>query len=85
MVSVEMRHETAEPAQVPVTPGVFKPVAERFAAEVRRLATDRGYDDLEVDRSHCATLTICYERVAGKSLGFRPSTGRKSAEASEQN
>ncbi len=69
MVSVEMRHETAEPVPVPVTPAVFKPVAERFAAAVRRRAAERGYDDLEVD---CTTIAVDIQRLGvGKDLGTR--------------
>jgi hypothetical protein len=69
MVSVEMRHETPECIPVPVTPGVFRPVAERFAAEVRRLAWERGYDDLEVD---CTTIAVDIQRPGvGKDLGTR--------------
>ena len=69
MVSVEMRHETPEPAPAPVTPGVFRPVAERFAAEVRRLAGERGYDDIEVD---CTTIAVDIQRLGvGKDLGTR--------------
>jgi hydroxymethylpyrimidine pyrophosphatase-like HAD family hydrolase len=69
MVSVEMRHETLGPAPVPVTVSVFKPVAERFAAEVRQLARDRGYDDIEVD---CTTIAVDIQcRGVGKDLGTR--------------
>jgi hypothetical protein len=69
MVSVEMRHETPGPAPVPVTPDVFRPVAERFAAGVRRLARERGYDDIEVD---CTTIAVDIQRPgAGKELGTR--------------
>ncbi len=69
MVSVEMRHETSEPTPAPVTVNVFKPVAERFAAEVRKLARDRGYDNLEVD---CTTIAVDIQRSGvGKDLGTR--------------
>jgi hydroxymethylpyrimidine pyrophosphatase-like HAD family hydrolase len=69
MVSVEMRHETPEPTPVPVTVDVFKPIAERFAAEVRQLADERGYDDLEVD---CTTIAVDIQRRGvGKDLGTR--------------
>jgi hypothetical protein len=69
MVSVEMRHETPERAPAPVTPGVFRPVAERFAAEIRRLAGERGYDDIEVD---CTTIAVDIQRLGvGKDLGTR--------------
>jgi hypothetical protein len=69
MVSVEMRHETPGPAPVPVTPSVFKPVAERFAAEIRQRARDRGYDDLEAD---CTTIAVDIQRLGvGKDLGTR--------------
>ena len=69
MVSVEMRHETSGCAPVPVTPAVFKPVAERFAAGVRRLARERGYDDIEVD---CTTIAVDIQRPGvGKDLGTR--------------
>jgi len=69
MVSVEMRHETPGPTPIPVTVSVFKPVAERFAAEVRQLARDRGYDDLEVD---CTTIAVDIQRHGvGKDLGTR--------------
>jgi hypothetical protein len=69
MVSVEMRHETAGPSPVPVTVGVFKAVAERFAAETRQLAKDRGYDDLEVD---CTTIAVDIQRLGvGKDRGTR--------------
>jgi hydroxymethylpyrimidine pyrophosphatase-like HAD family hydrolase len=69
MVSVEMRHETLGRTPVPVTPAVFKPVAERFAAEVRRLARERGYDDIEVD---CTTIAVDIQRPGvGKDLGTR--------------
>lgn len=69
MVSAEMRHETAEPVPVPVTPTVFGPVAERFAAAVRRRADERGYDDLEVD---CTTIAVDIQRPGvGKDLGTR--------------
>jgi hydroxymethylpyrimidine pyrophosphatase-like HAD family hydrolase len=73
MVSVEMRHETSEPAPAPVTVGVFKPVAERFAAKVRQLARDRGYDDLEVD---CTTIAVDIQRAGvGKDRGTRLAFG----------
>jgi DNA-binding transcriptional ArsR family regulator len=69
MVSVEMRHETAEPDPAPVTVNVFKPVAERFGAEIRKVASDRGYDDLEVD---CTTIAVDIQRRGvGKDLGAR--------------
>jgi hypothetical protein len=69
MVSVEMRHETPGPSPMPVTPAVFKPVAERFSAEVRRLAQERGYDDIEVD---CTTIAVDIQRPdVGKDLGTR--------------
>ncbi len=69
MVSVEMRHETSERPPVPVTPSVFKPVAERFAAEVRQRASDRGYDNLEVD---CTTIAVDIQCLGvGKDLGAR--------------
>jgi hypothetical protein len=69
MVSVEMQHETSEPMPVPVTVNVFKPVAERFAAEVRKLARNRGYDKLEVD---CTTIAVDIQRSGvGKDLGTR--------------
>ncbi len=69
MVSVEMRHETLERAPAPVTPGLFRPVAERFAAEVQRLAGERGYDDIEVD---CTTIAVDIQRLGvGKDLGTR--------------
>lgn len=69
MVSVEMRHETAEPVPVPVTIDVFKSVAERFAAEARQLAMDHGYDDIEVDRT---TIAVDIQRRGvGKDLGTR--------------
>ncbi len=69
MVSVEMRHETAGPTPVPVTVGVFKSVAERFATEARQLAKDRGYDDLEVD---CTTIAVDIQRLGvGKDHGTR--------------
>src|ERR1017187_2502903 len=73
MVSVEMRHETSEPAPVPVTVNVFKPIAERFAAEARQLARDRGYDNLEVD---CTTIAVDVQRRGvGKDLGARLAFG----------
>jgi hypothetical protein len=69
MVSVEMRHETSGRAPVPVTPADFKPVAERFAAGVRRLTRARGYDDIEVD---CTTIAVDIQRPGvGKDLGTR--------------
>lgn len=69
MISVEMRHETAGPAPAPVTVGVFKSVAERFAAEARQVAKDRGYDDLEVD---CTTIAVDIQRLGvGKDRGTR--------------
>jgi hypothetical protein len=69
MVSVEMRHETPGPAPVPVMPDVFRPVAERFAAGVRRLVRARGYEDIEVD---CTTIAVDIQRPgAGKELGTR--------------
>jgi hypothetical protein len=73
MASVEMRHETAGPGPVPVTVDVFRPVAERFAAEVRQLAMDRGYDDIEVDRT---TIAVDIQRRGvGKDLGTRLAFG----------
>jgi hypothetical protein len=73
MISVEMRYETAEPVPVPVTIDAFKPVAGRFAARVRQLAADRGYDDLEVDHS---TIAVDIQRRAvGKDLGARLAFG----------
>jgi hypothetical protein len=69
MVSVEMRHQTSESTPVPVTMDIFKPIAERFAAEVRQLAEDRGYDDLQVDRTTIAVDIQC--RGVGKDLGAR--------------
>lgn len=69
MVSVEMRRETAEPTPVPVTIRTFKPIAERFTAEVRELASERGYRDLEVD---CTTIAVDVQRRGvGKDLGTR--------------
>ena len=69
MISVEMRHETPGPAPVPVTVNVFKPVANRFAAEVRRIARNHGYDDIEVD---CTTIAVDIQRHGvGKDLGTR--------------
>ena len=69
MVSVEMRHQTSESTPVPVTIDAFKPIAERFATEVRQLAEDRGYDDLEVDRT---TIAVDIQRSGvGKDLGAR--------------
>jgi hypothetical protein len=69
MVSVEMRRETAEPMPVPVTVRAFKPIAERFAAEVGNLASERGYHDLEVD---CTTIAVDVQRRGvGKDLGAR--------------
>jgi hypothetical protein len=73
MVSVEMTHQTSELTPVPVTPSIFKPVAERFAAEVWQLARERGYDDLEVDRSTIAVDIQC--RGVGKDLGTRLAFG----------
>ena len=73
MVSVEMRHETPGPAAAPVTVSVFKPVAERFAAKVRQLATNLGYDDIEVD---CTTIAVDIQRCGvGKDLGTRQAFG----------
>jgi hydroxymethylpyrimidine pyrophosphatase-like HAD family hydrolase len=73
MVSVEMRHETAEPTPVPVTVHAFKPIAERFAAEARKLVSERGYEDLEVD---CTTIAVDVQRRGvGKDLGARLSLG----------
>ena len=73
MVSVEMRHETSEPTPMPVTVNVFKPISERFAAKVRQLARDRGYDDLEVD---CTTIAVDVQhRGVGKDLGTRLAFG----------
>jgi hypothetical protein len=69
MVSVEMRHETAEPAPVPVTVEVFRQVSERFAARARQMARDRGYDEVEVDRT---TIAVDIQRRGvGKDLGTR--------------
>jgi hydroxymethylpyrimidine pyrophosphatase-like HAD family hydrolase len=69
MVSVEMRHETLGPAPAPVTVSEFRPVAERFAATVRQLTADRGYDDIEVDRT---TIAVDIQRRGvGKDLGTR--------------
>ena len=69
MVSVEMRHETSEPVPVPVTPGMFKPIAGRFASQIRQLAEDRGYADIEVD---CTTIAVDIQRRGvGKDLGTR--------------
>jgi hydroxymethylpyrimidine pyrophosphatase-like HAD family hydrolase len=69
MISVEMRHETSEPMPVPVTVEIFKPVAERFAAEIRQVARDRGHDDIEVD---CTTIAVDIQRRGtGKDLGAR--------------
>ncbi len=69
MVSVEMRRETAGPAPTPVTVSVFRSLAERFAAEVRRLAAERGYDDIEVDRT---TIAVDIQRAGvGKDRGTR--------------
>src|SRR5260370_11308593 len=59
MVSVEMRHETAEPVPVPVTPAVFMPVAERFPAAGRRRAAERGAHDPELD---CPTIAVDIQR-----------------------
>jgi hydroxymethylpyrimidine pyrophosphatase-like HAD family hydrolase len=73
MVSVEMRYETSEPTPTAVTVNIFKPVAERFAAEVRQMAGDRGYDDLEVD---CTTIAVDIQRCGvGKDLGTRLAFG----------
>jgi hypothetical protein len=73
MVSVEMRRETAEPVPVPVTVSTFKPIAERFAAEVQELAIEAGYDDLEVD---CTTIAVDVQRRGvGKDLGARLALG----------
>jgi len=73
MVSVEMRHETAEPTPAPVTLNAFKPVAERFASEVRQLARDRGYENLEVD---CSTIAVDIQHCSvGKDLGTRLAFG----------
>ena len=73
MVSVEMRHETPGPRSAPVTVGVFKPVAERFAAQVRQLARDRGYNDIEVDAT---TIAVDIQRRGvGKDLGTRLAFG----------
>jgi hypothetical protein len=73
MVSVEMRHETAEPTPVPVTLDIFNSVAERFAAEVRQLARERGYDNLEVDRT---SIAVDIQRCGvGKDLGTRLAFG----------
>jgi hydroxymethylpyrimidine pyrophosphatase-like HAD family hydrolase len=69
MVSVEMRRVTAEPTPVPVTVRTFKPIAERFTAEIRQLASERGYRDLEVD---CTTIAVDVQRRGvGKDLGTR--------------
>jgi len=69
VISVEMRYETSELAPVPVTVDMFKSVAERFASEVRQLAMDRGYDDIEVDRT---TIAVDIQRRGvGKDLGTR--------------
>lgn len=73
MISVEMRYETSELAPVPVTVDTFKPVADRFAAEVRQLAADRGYEDLDVD---CSTIAVDIQRRGvGKDLGARLAFG----------
>lgn len=73
MVSVEMRRETAGPLPVPVTVRTFKPIAERFAAEVQELAAERGYHDLEVD---CTTIAVDVQRRGvGKDLGARLALG----------
>jgi hypothetical protein len=73
MVSVEMRHETPGSSPAPVTVSVFKPVAERFAAQVRQLARDRRYDDIEVD---CTTIAVDVQcRGVGKDLGTRLAFG----------
>ncbi len=73
MVSVEMRRETAEATPIPVTVRAFKPIAERFAAEVRKLASERGYHDLEVD---CTTIAVDVQRRGvGKDLGVRLALG----------
>ena len=69
MVSVEMRRETSGPAPVLITPSMFKPVAERFASQVRQLAKDRGYADIEVD---CTTIAVDIQRrCVGKDLGTK--------------
>jgi hypothetical protein len=73
MVSVEMRHESCEPKPAPTAVNVFKPVAERFAAEIRKVASDRGYDDLEID---CTTIAVDIQRRGvGKDLGTRLAFG----------
>jgi len=69
MVSVEMRHETSEDTPAPVTVDIFKPIAERFAAEARQMAKAREYDDVEVD---CTTIAVDIQRRGvGKDLGTR--------------
>jgi len=69
MVSVEMRHQTSEGTPVPVTVDIFSPIAKRFATEVRQLAEDLGYDDLEVDRT---TIAVDIQRSGvGKDVGAR--------------
>jgi hypothetical protein len=40
-------------------------------------------EDLEIDRSHRATLTVCNKGVAGKSFGFWTGASGEDAEASE--
>lgn len=73
MVSVEMRHETSARAPVPVTVDVFRPIAERFATEVRQLAKGRGYLNLEVD---CTTIAVDIQsHDVGKDLGARLAFG----------
>jgi len=73
VISVEMRYETSELVPVPVTIDAFKPVADRFAAQARRLAADRGYEDLDVD---CSTIAVDIQRRGvGKDLGARLAFG----------
>jgi hypothetical protein len=73
MTSVEMRRETPGPTPVPVMVSAFRPAAERFAAKVRELARDRGYDDIEVD---CTTIAVDVQRRGvGKDLGTRLAFG----------
>lgn len=73
MASVEMRSKTTEPVPVPITVRSFKPIAERFAAEVRELAIERDYNDLEVD---CTTIAVDVQRRGvGKDLGARLAVG----------